>query len=113
MNEMVYNIYIYTSIVCLFNSSVILVHDYTCPAVIIDINIVSMKSCHNVIYQFMLGTRRSLFPNPMTYKCMYRILLCINVCTEYYYDYNGNGRSTITYIGCLPGGRSTITYIGT
>ena len=26
------------------------------------------------------------------YKCI----------TEYYYDYNGNGRSTITYIGCLP-----------
>ena len=41
---------------------------------------------------------RSLFPNPMT--C---ILLCINVYTEYYYDYNGNGRCTITYIGCLPG----------
>ena len=30
------------------------------------------------------------------YIIMYK---CI---TEYYYDYNGNGRSTITYIGCLP-----------
>ena len=30
------------------------------------------------------------------YIIMYK---CI---TDYYYDYNGNGRSTITYIGCLP-----------
>ena len=30
------------------------------------------------------------------YIIMYK---CI---TEYYYDYNGDGRSTITYIGCLP-----------
>ena len=40
---------------------------------------------------------RCLFPNPIT--C---ILLGIHLCTEYYYDYNGNGGSTIAYIGCLP-----------
>ena len=48
--------------------------------------------------RYKIQDTRSLFPNPMT--C---ILLCVNVCTEYYYDYNGNGRSTITHIGCLPG----------
>ena len=41
-------------------------------------------------------TRSVISQSNDMYIIMYK---CI---TEYYYDYNGNGRSTITYIGCLP-----------
>ena len=45
-----------------------------------------MKLLHTIFQSmsYTIQDTRSLFTNPMT--C---ILLCINVCTEYYYDYNG------------------------